>query len=260
MGFGRGGRVGRSERTDNVIILTAGLSGSSLLAGLLRELGYWAGDDTFKKPDYDTAENAELISLNERLLHEAGCGERFDRVCRPEQATEVELRLDSIATEPYRQFIEECSRHAPWVWKDPRLRLTLPFWLRLIDKDRLRCLFIGRRPSQAWVSHMLRGQVVTPRDCRAYMDGVRAASLDLACAHRLPLFEIVFEDLLAAPERVLTELGAFLGRDVLPSHVDRVYRGDTRPRLHGPLDYARAALLYCADRAMRWGRHEKARR
>jgi hypothetical protein len=44
----------------NVIILTSGLSGSSVLAGLIANAGYWVGDETFKKDDYDTFENREL--------------------------------------------------------------------------------------------------------------------------------------------------------------------------------------------------------
>ena len=63
------------NRTDNVIILTGGLTGSSALAGLLTEAGYWCGEDTFKKSDYNTYENAELIALNRRQSSESRrCG------------------------------------------------------------------------------------------------------------------------------------------------------------------------------------------
>jgi hypothetical protein len=40
----------------NVIILTAGLTGSSVVAGLLKNAGYWAGSKTVKKSGYDTIE------------------------------------------------------------------------------------------------------------------------------------------------------------------------------------------------------------
>ena len=52
----------------NVIILTYGLSGSSVLTGLLVRGGYWPGAKTYVKPDYDTFENVRLIELNKQLF------------------------------------------------------------------------------------------------------------------------------------------------------------------------------------------------
>ena len=64
---------------DNVIILTGGLSGSSALAGLLSAAGYWSGEDTFKKRDYNTYENAELIRLNRQLMQRVAVGEDYTK-------------------------------------------------------------------------------------------------------------------------------------------------------------------------------------
>lgn len=243
------GRERRLQPKDNVIILTAGLCGSSVVAGLLRGAGYWVGADTFKKPDYDTNENRDLVALNERLLKEAGFRERFDRVFRPGQSSEVERHLADIPTGPYRQFIEACDRHAPFVWKDPRLRLTIGFWARLLDRDRLRILVVSRRQSQLWVSHLLRGQVLTPLECREFNEGVRSSSLDFAAAHRLPCFEIVYEDLLLAPERVLRRLGDFLGTEISLSDLGHAFRGGVPARPHGAFDFLRAVMVYGLHRA-----------
>ncbi len=51
----------------NVIILTSGLTGSSVLSGLISRGGFWTGD-THKKEDYDTYENKRLIELNLSLI------------------------------------------------------------------------------------------------------------------------------------------------------------------------------------------------
>lgn len=56
----------------NVIILTHGWTGSSVFTGLIGKAGYWYGDRTFQKHDYDTHENVELIELNKRMLTELG--------------------------------------------------------------------------------------------------------------------------------------------------------------------------------------------
>ena len=60
-----------ATRPDNVIILTGGLTGSSALAGLLAAAGFWSGENTFRKRDYNTYENSELIRLNRQLMQRA---------------------------------------------------------------------------------------------------------------------------------------------------------------------------------------------
>ena len=60
----------------NVIILTTGISGSSVITGLLAKSGLWAGDDTVFKDNitgkYETYENQKLVNLNTSLLKEVG--------------------------------------------------------------------------------------------------------------------------------------------------------------------------------------------
>jgi hypothetical protein len=238
---------------QNVIILTAGLTGSSVVAGLLKGIGYWAGPETSKKPDYDTFENRDLVAMNERLLQEVGHRERFDRVFRRQQIDDVRLGAADIALQPYRQFIEACDRHAPWMWKDPRLWLTIRFWIRLLDRDRIRVILISREHSQAWISHILRRQIQSPRYCRDYMDGVRASLLEFIEQHRLPHLELVYEEILLQPERTLDRLGEFLGREIPIADLRRFYRGRLYCRRHGVADYLRAVLIYCRNFRRRSG-------
>ena len=56
---------------QNLIILTGGLSGSSVLAGLINKAGYWLGTKT-TKVKYDTFENSKLVELNIKLFRNSG--------------------------------------------------------------------------------------------------------------------------------------------------------------------------------------------
>ena len=64
----------------NVIILTTGISGSSVITGLLAKSGLWTGDETIFKDNitgtYETYGNKKLVELNESLFKEAGL--RYD--------------------------------------------------------------------------------------------------------------------------------------------------------------------------------------
>src|SRR5581483_8457288 len=104
------------EMKKNIIILTSGLSGSSVLTGLIARAGYWTGDQTFKKRDYETFENQRLIDLDLKLFREAGYkGNYLLEFSEPAFGAIASLYPRINASE-YRAFVEECGRHSPWIW------------------------------------------------------------------------------------------------------------------------------------------------
>ncbi len=118
----------------NVVILTVGWTGSSMLAGLLRAAGFWTGT-TVRNTDYDTFENAELVRLNRKLLTMAGIGEGYATRFHPEWYTRVERLAHTANRSQFTAFIDDSGRHAPWLWKDPRLSVTIGFWRNLLSRN-----------------------------------------------------------------------------------------------------------------------------
>jgi hypothetical protein len=106
---------------SNVIMLTAGLAGSSLVTSLLaRGDQYWLGDQTFKKQDYDTFENLRLVELNEQMFRDAGFDGDYMHRFKGWPIELIARAADSIDTTPYEAFVRECESHSPFIWKDPR--------------------------------------------------------------------------------------------------------------------------------------------
>ena len=66
-------------KSHGVIILTSGLSGSSVVSNLISRGGYWTGDSTHQKRDYNTYENEALIELNQKLFELAGYNGNYTR-------------------------------------------------------------------------------------------------------------------------------------------------------------------------------------
>ncbi|MGQ9750712.1 hypothetical protein [Desulfosoma sp.] len=97
---------------SDVIILTTGSSGSSVLAGTLAAKGFWVGRET-KKLNFDTYENARLVDLNVEILKAAGF-QRYD--CNDLPPPEV-ARIRSLAKSPLasvcKDFMAECDAHRP---------------------------------------------------------------------------------------------------------------------------------------------------
>lgn len=231
-------------RPPNVIILTPGLTGSSVLAGLLAAAGYAVGPATIEKPDYDTFENRDLVALNDAIIAHAGHHERFDRIFRAQSIATIAERTKTLSPEPYRSFIETCDQQAPWLWKDPRLWLTIRVWARLIDLTQVRVIILSRDPSQAWISHILRRQIQTPRYCRDYMTGIHQSAIAFVKQHDIPHIEIIYEQILLEPETTLAKLGSFLGITLTMDDLRRSFRGPLHRKTHGPAQYLRAVLIY----------------
>lgn len=245
----------------NVIILTAGIAGSSVLTRLLADAGYWSGDASVKKADYDTHENAELVRLNKQLLDAAGIGERYamcfraDYTARVLALTEAPGALDLT---PFRRFLAHCRRHRPWVWKDPRLWITLPLWLRLLAESgerpaaTLRLLLIHREDWQEWISCTHRRQIQTYAYLRRYNAATLATMRALARDHNLRCCELTFEQLICEPETTLARVGRHLGRPVDVARLRAVYRGTLGRRVHGFRQAALAILIYLKNYPQRY--------
>lgn len=230
----------------NVIILTSGLTGSSVLTGLISRAGYWMGDATFKKKAYDTHENQDLIELNRQIFEQAGYLGNY----LTEFSGNAIRKIESIATEPagsepYRKFLEKCAAHQPWVWKDPRLWLTIRYWKRFLDLKNCQFIVLTRGSRQLWASTIRRRQIVSYKDSCAYEARIRSSVLDFLQSHDASFIEMQYEKLIVRPEETIANLNRFLGTSLSVDDLKSVYH---KPLYKTPgnslLDYVTAILIY----------------
>ncbi len=236
----------------NVIVMTNGLAGSSVLTGLLARAGYWSGEDTFKKSDYDTFENRDLIALNKALLAAAEFAGDYEMVYEPafiDAAIPPPGRVDPA---PYLALIAECDRHGPWIWKDPRLWLTIRTWRHWLDLDQVQFVLVTREPLQAWISTTIRRQIQTPAYLSAYMDGIRDSILAFFHDQQVPYLHLVYEDLLVHPEASLARLNRYLGTGLTVADLRGVYRGPLYRKPRGLADLVKAGLIYLKNYGQRY--------
>ena len=194
----------------NVIILTGGLSGSSVLAGLISRGGWWVGEETFKKPDYDTYENQQLIDVNRQLFEQLGYAGNYEMVF---DAADIRLFADPgrpIDIEPFQRFLAECDAHKPWLWKDPRLWLAIHRWSAYLDLDQIKFINFTRDPMQAWISSTIRRQIQEYRYSKSYLNNIRDSIRRFLIRNELEYIELKYEDLLQAPECAIYQLNEFL--------------------------------------------------
>ncbi len=229
---------------DNVIILTTGSSGSSVLAGIINTQGYWAGDTT-KKLSFDTFENTELVDLDIEILEASGFKREDCNDLPPPSIQKIKKLVDSIDLKPFKQFIEKCDQHRPWLWKDPRLSFTIHFWAEVMNADSCKYILMDRDPHQSYAGLILNRKVpMNFAEQSQINNNYIESSEEFLRGRKLPYFQCTFEDLILKPENLLQELNRFLNVNIELSHVKSVYRGKLYQWRYSKLDFLRARLIY----------------
>jgi hypothetical protein len=209
----------------NVVILTSGLSGSSVLTGLIARGGYWIGNETFSKPDYETFENQELIDLNKTLFREAEYTGNYAFEVSTNAVTRIAGLYSRIDCGAYRSFLERCNDHQPWLWKDPRLWMTIRFWKNLLELDRCVFLLLTRDMTQVWMSALLRRQILSYRSVRSYEHNINRTILEFLHDNGLRYLHMRYEDLIEKPADTIGQLNAYLDSTLTVEDLRAIYKG-----------------------------------
>lgn len=236
----------------NVIILTSGLTGSSVLTGLIARGGYWTGSSTQKKEDYDTFENKELIELNLRLFQNVDYRGNYLLEFSPDVMRQIESFKSNGAEDSYRAFVNRCNEHRPWVWKDPRLWLTIRFWKNLLDLEDCRFILLTRDFRQSWISATLRRQIKTYRAFKQYETSVENSIVKFCENAKVPYLHVRYEDLIRNPVEVIGRLNGWLDTTLTVDDLKKTYH---KPLYKTPRssywNQAKALLIYLKNYSRR---------
>jgi hypothetical protein len=232
----------------NVIVLTHGWSGSSLLTALLRSMGYWAGGETMAKVDYDTHENSELVAINDRLLGTFSPDLDFEHhFDRREVLAMAGQRPDADVANRMADFVARCDSHAPWIWKDPRLTWTIRIWEPHLALDRVAFLVLTRDLTQAWITSNLRRHIQSRRFTDDFNGGITRANVEFLEERGLPYFKLSFEDLLLRPADALDGMNRLLGLQMMVDDLERVSTQPLFRKRHGMRDMLFASMIYAKN-------------
>jgi hypothetical protein len=145
----------------NCLILGSGRSGTSMLAGILHEAGYFLGEKLYLPRDTNPKgffEWKEINQINERILSAYRGKKRFHdpllrkvlkkhTVRNPGKNQRWLLSLSphidiTYADEETGNRIKNVIAREPFCYKDPRFSYTLPVWRRYLKPDTaLICIF-----------------------------------------------------------------------------------------------------------------------
>jgi hypothetical protein len=182
---------------DGVFVLGMHRGGTSAAARLVHLLGVptCAAEDlmgpTVENPT-GYWESRSLTACNDRLLEALGC----DWSCPPALAPGWHLEPPAAdLAEPARELFTGVMPAGQWVWKDPRLCVTLPFWLDCLEVSPA-VVLVTRNPLEVADSLARRDRFGKPYALALWERSFRLA---LAAIEGLPLYVTDYGDVVADP-------------------------------------------------------------
>ena len=200
--------------TRAIWVLGMHRSGTSLVAGALRLLGAELGppDGILPADPEDNPrgywEQQAVVDLNNDLLGRfGGSGSSWAPPALPAGWAELP-ELDDLR-ERARAILESFDRSAVWAVKDPRVSLTLPFWLPLVDESAaIVCLRSPRDVAASLHARDPDGPLSRRAWTGVWLEYTRAA---LEQSAELPGRQLFYDDWFADRARQLRALSDVLG-------------------------------------------------
>jgi hypothetical protein len=237
-----------------VFVLGAARSGTSAVTRVVNLLGIGtARNDELKAADEDNPsgyyESRSLTGFNRRLLVEVG-GAPYGPAPRFPAGWSSDPALEESRREA-QALMERVHPTTPWVWKDPRTCLTLPFWIQVSDVEPV-VVLVYREPLEVAESLVQRDDAPVPVTLGVWERYNRAALVNAA---GLPAFVVRYDRLVETPRAIATEIAHFLRRlgldasdpgPELEAFVDpalRRSRPDAQPNLPSPEQLELVAIL-----------------
>lgn len=197
-----------SAQLEGVVILGMHRSGTSLVTRLvsLLGLGVCHEDDLLagrKSNPRGHWESMSLLAFNGRLLDELG-GTWF---CPPSPNSDELSRMLGRHTADALARIRARHPQRPWVWKDPRTCLLMPFWSAVLE-GRAAYVLVVRHPFEVSDSLARRNGFAPQFSLALWERYTRQAMLG---ASGRPMMVCTYDTVLADPQSWCERLVAFLG-------------------------------------------------
>ena len=195
-----------------IIVTGCGRSGTSAVAGMLHRSGIAVGHDLIPPDEHNADgyfEERAVVQINDAIISATPLIGRFANPSREEIVAAAELHAEAM-----RELVDGATP----AWKDPRFCWTIEAWLPAF-REQPRIVVCLRSPAEVVASTMRYYGMSTDEDERSVIHTWRTENerlLDIIESRALPATVVEFEGLIADPEAVARELGAFVGEPLIP--------------------------------------------
>jgi hypothetical protein len=189
-----------------VIVLGMHRSGTSAVTRVINLLGARVGGPVMApQPDNPAGfwEVESLMHLNDDLLGRLGGS--WDAPPAPPPGWERSPSVAEVASHA-RDVFASAHPSEPWVWKDPRVCVLLPFWLAVLGRRHVAVVVL--RDPVAIARSLARRNGLPPRLALAVWERSMRGVLRDAAA--LPALVVRYDDVVDAPRAAVDQVASFL--------------------------------------------------
>ncbi len=191
-----------------IIVLGMHRSGTSAVARLLNMMGAYFAPPELAMPANEDNEKGywerwDVFGLHEDMLRELGWA--WDRISRFDARRLVEPDFVAKFRPQAERILLDLDARRPWMLKDPRINLLLPFWKPLLEAPV--CVHVHRSPIQ--VAQSLHKREGFPLSLGLAL-WEQYSLLGLAHSEAIPRLLVSYHDLMTQPVETLQRLHAQL--------------------------------------------------
>jgi hypothetical protein len=181
--------------TNGVMVVGMHRSGTSAVTRVINLLGVPLGreDDIYAAEDNPSGhwESSTLCDLNEMLLRLFG---GFDMAMPPMPRSWLRSRRADYLRGVMRAAFDNVYRGERWLWKDPRICLTLPLWRQVLSDF---CIVFVVREAEPVTRSLHRREGFPIVYCYALWDDYNRRAVSASCG--LPVVIVDFDSMLEDP-------------------------------------------------------------
>jgi len=234
--------------SSNVIVLTTGLSGSSVITGFIAKEEYWLGDKTIFKSNasghYETYENKKLVELNNELIDTLNIELNDASWYDIDLFERIRKSSNEVDTKKFVEFINYCQQHGMWIWKDPRLWITMGFWGALLQGCDIKCIVVSRQPISLWVSLINKRQIVSYSKLKTSEKSSHDRIIHYLKDCDFPSITMNYDKLVEHPKTEIHRLNHFLKSNYTLKMFNDLYKGRIGGKTFSKKSFFKAILIY----------------
>jgi hypothetical protein len=210
----------QQPKPRNILVIGVPRSGTSLTTAIFARKGYHVGpmaEESVRSGDehnpFGYFEADDVIDRNVALFQRVGYPEHNTWLEQPISDDQIAALGELEATEEDRLFIAQYATRTPWIWKDPRLTLTLGYWWRLMDPHNTGVVFAARKVDDILRSFLRMGwcndSEVSRNEARRRIEQHLRAAREAIARLDIPHVTVQYHEYLENPASVAERLAAF---------------------------------------------------
>jgi hypothetical protein len=209
----------------NVIIIGMARSGTSAIAAIFARRGYYMGDsreEHIREGDshnpFGYFEADDVIDMNVEVLRRVGYEHHNTWLFEQIPASAIDEIRNLTPTYEHRRFVDGYNQRSPWLWKDPRLCFTLPYWWKLMSPAKTGVVVVRREPLHVYRSFRRMGWCPPGEAARrALIELVEqhvAAAMTAAEGLAIPHMSVDYADFKRAPDALACRISELFDIEV----------------------------------------------